>query len=336
MNARSRRLRFFSLALAVLGLCMVLLCGCRPAEEKADSSPAELPVIVVGSDNYPPFNYTGSDGQPTGVDVELAQEAFRRLGYRVQFVTINWEEKKTLVENGTIDCAWGSFSMNGREDEYTWAGPYLHSRQVVAVRTSSDIYTLADLADKTLVVQSTTKPEELFLDAAANGLPQLRQTVRRCIKEQLLRLCGGLHHQRLVRKVGQGIDVAAGAHGHHLTAVQIGPGPGVFVLTPVHGKAAPGTVNGAVLHQGLLLLPVDGHELHPITQAAECLLGQLHIHAGGLTVRAGVIERRVVVAAHHDDRQLCRAAVRFFFGRAAAAQQHHAQAQHRQRQAEKP
>ena len=107
MNARSRRLRFFSLALAVLGLCMVLLCGCRPAEEKADSSPAELPVIVVGSDNYPPFNYTGSDGQPTGVDVELAQEAFRRLGYRVQFVTINWEEKKTLVENGTIDCAWG-------------------------------------------------------------------------------------------------------------------------------------------------------------------------------------------------------------------------------------
>ena len=174
MIALSRRLRYISLALAVQGLCMVLLCGFRPAEEKADSSPAELPVIVVGSDNYPPFNYTGSDGQPTGVDVELAQEAFRRLGYRVQFVTINWEEKKTLVENGTIDCAWGSFSMNGREDEYTWAGPYLHSRQVVAVRTSSDIYTLADLADKTLVVQSTTKPEELFLDAAANGLPQLR------------------------------------------------------------------------------------------------------------------------------------------------------------------
>lgn len=64
--------------------------------------------------------------------------------------------------------------MNGREDEYTWAGPYLHSRQVVAVRTSSDIYTLQDLQDKTLVVQSTTKPEELFLHAEENGLPKLR------------------------------------------------------------------------------------------------------------------------------------------------------------------
>lgn len=174
MSARRKTLRLFSLIFVSLGLCAVLLCGCRKAEEKADSGTAALPVIVVGSDNYPPFNYTGSDGQPTGVDVELAKEAFRRMGYAPRFVTINWEEKKALVESGAIDCAWGSFSMNGREDEYTWAGPYLHSRQVVAVRNGSDIYTLADLADKTLAVQSTTKPEELFLHAAENGLPQLR------------------------------------------------------------------------------------------------------------------------------------------------------------------
>mgnify|MGYP005857691367 CR=1 FL=1 len=173
MKKHKRELRLAACLLA-LAMCAALLCGCLHTG-KADSYTAAMPVIVVGSDNYPPFNYTGSDGQPTGVDVELAQEAFRRLGYRVQFVTINWEEKKTLVENGTIDCAWGSFSMNGREDEYTWAGPYLHSRQVVAVRTSSDIYTLADLADKTLVVQSTTKPEELFLNAEQNGLPRLRR-----------------------------------------------------------------------------------------------------------------------------------------------------------------
>ena len=174
MSARRRNLRFLGLTLVLLCLCAAVLCGCHSAAETADSGAAELPVIVVGSDNYPPFNYTGSDGQPIGVDVELAREAFRRMGYQVRFVTINWEEKKALVENGTIDCAWGSFSMNGREDEYTWAGPYLRSRQVVAVRTGSDIYTLADLADKTLAVQSTTKPEELFLHAAENGLPQLR------------------------------------------------------------------------------------------------------------------------------------------------------------------
>lgn len=170
----SRRSFLRHTVLAALCLTAELLCGCGAQAESASGSTPELPVIVVGSDNYPPFNYTGADGRPMGVDVELAVEAFRRMGYRAEFVTINWEEKKTLLEEGAIDCAWGSFSMNGRENEYIWAGPYLHSRQVVAVRMSSDIYKLTDLKDKTLVVQSTTKPEELFQNASQNGLPELR------------------------------------------------------------------------------------------------------------------------------------------------------------------
>ena len=140
MEKYRRGLRLAACLLA-LATCAVLLCSClHPG--KADSYTAAMPVIVVGSDNYPPFNYMGTDGAPTGIDVELATEAFGRLGYRVKFVTIDWEKKKELVENDTIDCIWGSFSMDGREEEYQWAGPYLYSRQVVAVRSDSDIRTL--------------------------------------------------------------------------------------------------------------------------------------------------------------------------------------------------
>lgn len=174
MKKRKICLRQIGVAAAALALCAVLLCGCHGTKAESEGSTAALPIIVVGVDNYPPFNYLDKDGEPTGVDIELATEAFGRLGYRVHFVNIPWEDKKLLVENGTIDCIWSSFSMDGRENDYTWAGPYLRSRQVVAVRAGSEIYTLADLEDKTLVVQSTTKPEELFLAAAENGLPQLR------------------------------------------------------------------------------------------------------------------------------------------------------------------
>ena len=47
----------------------------------------------------------------------------------------------------------GCFSMEGRLDEYRWAGPYIASRQVVAVNESSDIYKLSDLEGKNLAVQ---------------------------------------------------------------------------------------------------------------------------------------------------------------------------------------
>lgn len=44
----------------------------------------------------------------------------------------------------------GCFSMEGRLDDYRWAGPYIASRQVVAVNESSDIYKLSDLEERTL------------------------------------------------------------------------------------------------------------------------------------------------------------------------------------------
>ena len=84
---------------------------------------------------------SGEYGEYKGIDVELAKEAFQRLGYQPKFENIVWEDKDELLADGTIDCLWSSYSMNGREDKYQWAGPYLYSRQMVAVRKESEINT---------------------------------------------------------------------------------------------------------------------------------------------------------------------------------------------------
>ena len=158
---------------AVLFCLAVLSAACADQTKTADPD-ANLPVIVVGTDTYPPFDYLDSDGNPTGIDVELAQEAFRRMGYRVEFSFINWEDKKDLLESGQVDCLWDCFSMDGRENDYRWAGPYMISRQVVAVMPDSDIQTPADLAGKTIAVQSTTKPESILLDGSEPRIPEIR------------------------------------------------------------------------------------------------------------------------------------------------------------------
>ena len=174
------------------------LAGCKNAD--VTKKEREKPVITLGSDSYPPYNYLNEDGIPTGIDVELATEAFRRMGYQVDVVQINWEKKKELVESGEIDCIMGCFSMEGRLDDYRWAGPYIASRQVVAVNESSDIYKLSDLEGKNLAVQSTTKPESIFLNRTDERIPKLGNLI-------------SLGHRELIYTfLGKGYVDAVAAH----------------------------------------------------------------------------------------------------------------------------
>ena len=167
---------------AVLGIVagMTVLCsGCSRRQEAQKAKINDLPKIIAGSDNYPPYNYEDADGNPTGIDVDLATEAFSRMGYRAVFKYIDWEEKKNLIESGEIDCIWGSFSIDGREDQYRWTKAYMTSHQVVAVRKDSDIYSLEDLEGKRVAVQSTTKPEEIFTLHTDSRIPQIRELFSR-------------------------------------------------------------------------------------------------------------------------------------------------------------
>ena len=104
--------------LAGLVVLMVMLALGAAAEEGN--------TIIIGCDMYAPYTYKNRTGEFVGVDVDFATEAFGRLGYTVQFREIVWENKQSYLDSGEIDCLWSCFTMSGREDEYTWAGPYLY------------------------------------------------------------------------------------------------------------------------------------------------------------------------------------------------------------------
>lgn len=153
-----------------------LLCGCSGSDDQKNIT-EDFPVINIGSDIYPPYVFNDANGKPTGIDVELAEEAFKRMGYKAVFKIINWEEKTELVDSGEIDCIWGSFSKDGREDQYNWSEPYMVSRQVIAVRKDSDITNLSDLKGKRVAVQSTTKPEGMFLSGTDPRIPDVLELI---------------------------------------------------------------------------------------------------------------------------------------------------------------
>lgn len=65
--------------------------------------------------------------------------------------------------------------MTGREDLYTWSGPYMTSTQSVVVRADSSINTLSDLDGACVAVQATTKPEEILLGTFDPRLPEVEK-----------------------------------------------------------------------------------------------------------------------------------------------------------------
>ncbi len=154
----------------LLGLLVLLLM-------LGASATAEGKTVVIGCDMYAPYTYKNGTGEFVGVDVDFATEAFGRLGYAVQFREIVWENKQSYLDSGEIDCLWSCFTMSGREDEYTWVGPYLYSRQVTMVRADSDYTELSQLAGRRAAVQASSTAEKALLRRENPNVPEMKQVL---------------------------------------------------------------------------------------------------------------------------------------------------------------
>lgn len=144
--------------------------------EKAAEAEGETKVeggtLIVGFDqDFPPMGFMGDDGEYTGFDLELAQEAAKRLGLEYKPQPIAWDAKDMELESGNIDCIWNGFTMTGREDGYTWSEPYMENSQVFVVAGDSGIKSQADLAGKAVECQVDSSAE-----AALKEVPDLTAT----------------------------------------------------------------------------------------------------------------------------------------------------------------
>ena len=129
--------------------------GADASASSDDKSASATKKLIVGFDSaYPPYGYVGDDGSYTGFDLELAQEVGKRVGWEVQLEPIDWDAKDTLMNSGAINCIWNGFTIEGRENDYTFSEPYMLNAQVVVVKKGSGISDLAGLAGKAVITQT--------------------------------------------------------------------------------------------------------------------------------------------------------------------------------------
>jgi polar amino acid transport system substrate-binding protein len=111
-------------------------------------------TFIVGFDaEFPPYGYKDDSGNYVGFDLDLAKEVCKRNNWTFKAQPIDWDAKDAEIDSGSIDCIWNGFTINGRENDYTWSEPYIDNKQVVVVKSDSGISSLDDLAGKTVETQ---------------------------------------------------------------------------------------------------------------------------------------------------------------------------------------
>lgn len=132
--------------------------------ETPDPSDADG-VFTVGFDQeFPPYGFVSDEGTFTGFDLELAREVAMRNGWKFEAVPIAWDSKDLELSSGAIDCIWNGFTIEGREDGYTFTDPYMDNTQVVVVRADSGITSLDQLAGKNVEVQKDSSALAVLQD----------------------------------------------------------------------------------------------------------------------------------------------------------------------------
>ena len=113
------------LLVVVMAACMFAACD-------------QSETIVVGYTVYKPMNYTDDNGEFVGFDTDLAKAVFEKLGYKVIFKEIDWNNKYQELNAGTIDCIWNGFTANSsdsdgiaRSEKVDFSYNYMLNKQVV-------------------------------------------------------------------------------------------------------------------------------------------------------------------------------------------------------------
>ena len=113
--------------------------------------------VIIGYTLFAPIAYNEGDGADAvlkGFDIDLAKAVFAYLNEKysaevaVEFIIIDWNQKESMLENGSIDLVWNGMTITAEcEAEMCISVPYLANKQVAVIKKAdAEKYAATDAA----------------------------------------------------------------------------------------------------------------------------------------------------------------------------------------------
>ncbi|MBO7170322.1 MAG: transporter substrate-binding domain-containing protein [Clostridia bacterium] len=135
--------------------------------------------LIIGYTIFAPIAFNDGDGEDAvfkGFDIDLAKAVVAYLNatysteIEVEFVKIEWAQKETLLENGSIDLVWNGMTITDeRIAAMEISVPYLANKQVAVIaKADAEKYACTDydsfvvaVADAIITAEKGSAGEEL-------------------------------------------------------------------------------------------------------------------------------------------------------------------------------
>lgn len=159
---KKRNIIITLVALVLMTTILFTACTGKNDDTSKESTPAAKDTLIVGFDaSFPPMGFRDeATGKYIGFDLDVAREVAKRLNKEIVLKPIDWASKDLEIANGTIDVIWNGFTMEGREDKYTWTKPYMKNSQVLVVTADSSFTKTDELKGKRIALQSGSTADD--------------------------------------------------------------------------------------------------------------------------------------------------------------------------------
>ena len=151
--------KFWFILTALVATCFLVACsGSQGVSPKTIKEKKK--IVVATESEFAPFEFKSLvNGKDTlvGADIELAKAIGKKLGVKVEFSVMSFDNVLASVQSGKADIAIAGISVTDeRKKVYDFSDSYYTSNQAIILKKDSKIKKLSQLEGKKVGVQEGT------------------------------------------------------------------------------------------------------------------------------------------------------------------------------------
>lgn len=138
---------------------------------------------------YPPYEFINDEGEIDGFNIDLLKAIAVAHNIEFDFYSGNWETVRSKLESRELDGLSGMFYSGERSEKYHFSIPHSINVYNVFYRNDSEIESLDELKDKTIIVENG----DIVIQYLKTNFPELKLVFVNNHKDALLLLSSGKH-----------------------------------------------------------------------------------------------------------------------------------------------